>query len=806
MRRNEFEDILILETPYYENLAKTYRDVVNFKRYLSVLKQLVEADGFLDALENKGGRELVYLGRKIFSLQEEFVVTYLDFLLDQSMVNKWEKFFERYSENVFKIYERFVAKDSNKILIFEIVNRKLLRDLLTKYTYDTPIENRMVIAERFGVVVNQLFNYIRNSLTKDLIVNDKLIRDTYEKIPLLPRCDRGETMKLLTKNFLQQGLPENLYTAISKSIMTTYYLETKTRVLNLMDRLTILTYDNIRDILKEHFFFPDEDSLTEIIELLKNKAYEKTKIVKNKKEEIDERVLVTRSRIKDTMSAIRGKLIDLVENFSTEASIENMIKRLRRNLISSAYDLRILKSQYQEYVKKETELNGIINFKPGDLQKFILKNEWDPYIILTFSGDKKVDDEKLLGMIKGALGEIKGNKEAMEVMNMYRVSGFLKEKYDTAKIIGRVQAINKEIILPLVKSFLLEELIDYYPKLSDAVPAEGIRYLAEEALAGKVSMIEKDIKSSPAEKSEHPLLNISRYKELVSIFIYDIRGSTFMGTKLRDAKRESEIRNFFQESMLSVVEKYGGIPIKDTGDGGIVIFSANHQALKNDETAELEAGSVLSAVRSGLEMVQVAENFVQENIGKYQDWFREAEKRKINFEGATYAALPPSYQSIFQIGIGIASGVYPKEIFLDKNAFGEFDVTGMLVREANFYSKVKAKAKSTVIVDDATVYNLLLNVNKFSFLSEAGLRIDPLLLNIEQGLEYWINQKFTRRGFIIDLYKIFVTQLGQEISHPGSLKIMLGDFDIEIDETGEIKDEKGGRGKFLFEVFSEATK
>lgn len=806
MRRNEFEDILILETPYYKNLAKTYRDVVNFKRYISVLKQFVEADGFLDVLESKGGRELVYLGRKIFSLQEEFVVTYLDFLLDQSMINKWEKFFERYSENVFEIYERFVAKDSHKILIFEIVNRKLLRDLLTKHTYDTPVENRMVIAERFGVVVNQLFNYIRNSLTKDLVVNDKLIRDTYEKIPLLPRCDRGETMKLLTKNFLQQGLPENLYTAISKSIMTTYYVETKTKILTLIDRLTILTNDNIREIFKEHFFFPDEDSLTEIIELLKKKAYEKTKIVKNKKEEIDEKVLVTRSKIKETMNAIRGKLVDLVENFSTEASIDNMIKRLRRNLISSAYDLRILKNQYQEYVKKENELNNIIKFKPGDLQKFILKNEWDPYIILTFSGDKKVDDEKLQGMIKEALGEIKGNKGAMEVMNRYRVSGFLKEKYDTAKIIGRVQAINKEIILPLVKSFLLEELIDYYPKLSDAVPAEGIRYLAEEALAGKVSMIEKDIKVSPVEKSEHPLLNISRYKDLVSIFIYDIRGSTFMGTKLRDAKRESEIRNFFQESMLSVVEKYGGIPIKDTGDGGIVIFSANHQALKNDETAELEAGSVLSAVRSGLEMVKVAESFVQENIAKYHDWFREAEKRKINFEGATYAALPPSYQSIFQIGIGIASGVYPKEIFLDKNAFGELDVTGMLVREANFYSKVKAKAKSTVIVDDATIYNLLLNVNKFSFLSEAGLRIDPLLLNIEQGLEYWINQKFTRRGFIIDLYKIFVTQLGQEISHPGSLKIMLGDFDIEIDETGEIKDEKGGRGKFLFEVFSEATK
>ena len=806
MLRNEFEDILILDTPYYKNLTKTYRDTVNFSRYISILKQIVKADGFLKALENKGGRELVYLGRKIFSLQEEFVTNYLNFLSDQSMINKWEEFFERYSKNIFEIYQRFVAKDSNKILIFEIVNRKLLRDLLTKHTYDTRIENRAVIAERFGVVVNQLFNYIRNSLTEDITVNDELIIDTYEKIPLLPRCDRSETMKLLAKNFLQQGLPENLYTAISKSIMITYYVETKTKVIDSLDKLVILTKDNIREIFKTHFFFPDEDSLTEIIGLLSKKAREKTTIVKNKKEEIDGRVAVTRRKIKETMNTIKGKLIGLAENFSTEESIDNMIKRLRRNLISNAYDLRIFKNQYQEYVKRESELDSIVNFKPGDLQKFILKNEWDPYIILTFSGDKKVGDEQLQTMVKEALGEIKGNKEAMEVMNRYRVTGFLKDKYDTVKIMERVQTINREIILPLVKSFLLEELLDYYPKLSGVVSAESIRFLAEEALAGKVSMIEKDIKVSPVQKSEHPLLNISRYKELVSIFVYDIRGSTFMGTKLMDAKRESEIRNFFQESMLSVAEKYGGVPIKDTGDGGIVIFSANHQAVKNHETLELKGGSVLSAVRSGLEMVQVAESFVQENINKYQDWFREAEKRKINFEGATYATLPPSYQAIFQIGVGIASGVYPKEIFLDKNAFGELDVTGMLVREANFYSKVKAKAKSTVILDDASVYNLLLNVNKFSFLSEAGLRIDPLLLNIEQGLEYWINQKFTRRGFILDLYKIFVTQLGQEISHPGSLKIIVGDFDIEIDETGEIKDDKGGRGKFLFEVFSEATK
>jgi hypothetical protein len=279
-----------------------------------------------------------------------------------------------------------------------------------------------------------------------------------------------------------------------------------------------------------------------------------------------------------------------------------------------------------------------------------------------------------------------------------------------------------------------------------------------------------------------------------------------MGTKLRDAKKENEIRNLFQESMLSIAEKYGGISIKDTGDGGIILFSANHYDIKNQKTLEPEAGSVLSAVRSGVEMVKGAEHFIQENIHKYKDWFREAEERKIDFEGATYAKLPPLYRSIFQIGVGIASGLYPKEVYLDKNPYGALDLTGMLVREANFYSKVRAKDKSTVICDDATVYNLLLNISKFSFLGDAGLKLDTLSLDIEQGLEYWINQKTSKRGFIFDLYKIFVTQLGQEVIHPGSIKIMLGIFDILINETGEIKDGKGGRGKFLFEVTSEAQK
>ncbi len=808
MIRSEFEDILILDSPYYKELRKIYRDTVNFNRYMTVLKKLSRADNYVKMIEDKGGKELVYLGRKIFSLQEEFVTNYIQFLFNESMINQWEKFFDRYSNNLFEIYENFVAGDSNKILTFEILNRKLLRDILTKQTTDKSLEQKILISDRLGVVINQLFNYIRNSLTNKLAIKDTLIVDSYEKIPFLPRCNHSETMKLLSKCFLQRGLPVQIFNAIFKEIITSYYVDTKDKVIALINERTFLNKDIILEIFKSQFFFPDEESMVEILALIKEKVRDMIVMNKEKKTAVDKKIKEIRQKNKDTTRVLKEKLVTLTENFSTEEPIDNMIKKLRRNIITDGYDLKILKNEYQDYIRKESDLNSVTNFKTKDLQNFIIKNEWDPYIILTFHRNRTISDERLQELIKDVVNEIKGDKKSVEIMNSFRVSGFLKDKYDTSSVNKKFHLVTEEIIIPFVKSFLLEELIEYYPKLSGVVSGEGVRYLAEEALSGRVSMIEKEVKVVQRDSSisDTAQLNISHYRNLVSVLNYDIRGSTFMGTKLRDAKRESEIRNYFQESMLTIVGKYGGIPIKDTGDGGIVLFVSNHNDVKNRKTLELESGSALSAIRSGIEMIKEAKKFVQDNISKYKDWFREADERRINFEGATYATLSPTYQSIFQIGVGVASGTYPNEVYLDENAFGELDLTGMLVREANFYSKVKAKEKSTVICDDATVYNLLLNINKFSFLSERGLRIDPLLLDIEQGLEYWMNQKLARRGFILDLYKIFVTQLGQEVTHPGSLKIMLGIFDIEIDETGEIKDGKGGRGKFLFEVSSEAVK
>ncbi len=806
MLRNEFEEILITETPYYQKMNKIYRDSINFERYLEVLKKVSKNDPVLKYFDNKQGKELIFLGRKIFVLQEEFVVNYLNFLKDESLIGKWDEFFERYSNTIFDIYKRFTQIDTYKIFIFEIVNRKLLRDILTKEIANRTVDEKAYIAERIGMVINQLFNYIRRSLTRNVMVQDRLICDSYERIPIYPKSTRSELTKLMAKLIFKKGLPEPLFSAILKNLLNTSYNEGLQRVIDEIKRLgRTLSREKITELLNTCFLFPTEDGMLKLITAIQSTAQSVYEEIKKKKMVIEEQIADLDKTMKQISAELSNDLLNEVRNFSTEEGLEIHLKKLKRNLTSLGYDLRRFRIEYQEYQKQEGELEGLLKLKISDFSKFITKNELDPYFLFLIGERNTIEEETFQNLIKEVANEVKNNKDYSKILNEFRIPGFLKERYNTAEIMKRFDVIINEIFEPFLKTLLLEELIDYYPKVSGTPSSENIRFVAEEILSGKISVVEKEIKTVPLIEVK-PNLNIMRYKNLIAVLTYDIRGSTFMGTKLQDAEKENEIRNLFQETMLTVIEKFGGLPIKDTGDGGIILFANNNFEIKNQKTKIPLPGSMLNAVRCGLEMVKESINFVQENIEHYKDWFREAEDRKIDFEGITYATLPPAYQSIFQIGVGIASGDYPKEVYLDRNPFGGLDLTGMLVRESNFYSKIKSREKSTVICDDATIFNLLLNVDKFSFLSDTGVKLTVESIDIEQELEFWINQKLTRRGFILDFYRIFVSKMGEEIYHPGSLKILMGVSDIAIEETGEIKDGKGGRGKFLFELSYEAPK
>lgn len=805
MNDKNIQDSVIRETPYYEKLQITYRDRVNFTRYFSILKRIARRDPFIEKLEKNQGKELVYLGRRIFTLQEEFVTNYLAFLNDESNVDQWERFFERYSRHVFDIYQEFVGDVSANIAIFEIANRKLLRDILTTKVIGVPLEKKIVISERFGAVINQLFNYIRNSMTGRTVVVDNIIVDSYENIPFVPNASHVETLRIMAPSFMRRGLPEPVFTAIMKGLLRLHYTDEMKMILEAINGLTSLSRKSLDRVFRSRFFFPENESLDLIIDGIQVRGRKLLSDLAEKQRGITESMQTIRRKISETTNIMSDSLINLAEDFSTEEAIENMVKRLHRTVIGNAYDLKILKWEYQECLEKENSVKEAMGYGPSDIAAFITRNEWDPYIMLVLHRSGKVDEEQLQYVVRDAVNDIRNDAAAQQLMNQYRMPALLSQKYDCRQMMLKYERIINEIIAPLVKCVMLEELVDYYPRLSEIVSTEGIRFLGEEALAARVSIIEKDVDITPVEMPA-PDAGAARYRNMVSVLFYDIRGSTFMGAKLKNAEKESAIRSLFQESMLYVAEKYGGIPIKDTGDGGVIFFARNHYDIKAEKTLHPEPGNMLPAVRCAIEMVQEAKHFVQRNIHRYQDWFREAAEREIDFEGATYATLPPSYQSIFQVGIGIASGHYPREVFLEKNAFGENDLTGMLVREANLYSTVKVKGRSTIICDDATIYNILLNIDRFSFLSDAGLRIDPVQLNIQQGLEYWIRQRTARKGFILDLHKIFAAQFGREMADSQKLKIVLDDNQIVIEESSDIRLEKAERTKLLFELYTEATR
>ena len=152
MNDKAIQDSVIRESPYYENLQATYRDSINFTRYFTILKRITRRDPLIKKLEKNQGKELVYLGRRIFTLQDDFVTNYLKFLDDESHVDEWERFFERYSKHIFDIYQDFVSDKSANIVIFEIANRKLLRDIITKKVLTESIEKKALISERSKAV------------------------------------------------------------------------------------------------------------------------------------------------------------------------------------------------------------------------------------------------------------------------------------------------------------------------------------------------------------------------------------------------------------------------------------------------------------------------------------------------------------------------------------------------------------------------------------------------------------------------------------------------------------------------------
>jgi len=527
----------------------------------------------------------------------------------------------------------------------------------------------------------------------------------------------------------------------------------------------------------------------------------------------------------------------------------HLLQELKKKKATLETDLKNAQSLASlSFQETKVLLGEKLRQKGRDLEVYLQEYE---EIKSRFGGDwermEKELKKDLERIVKDGLKNLPLESKDFPLLQNLRTGRFPTEKYEVTPLLQRYKLVMEEILNPYLQAKRLEEMVALWPPLTEldlkqtSKPSlrEEARYIGEELFSrGLLYSIpwekEEKIKVSLEEEEKLKRIIFQNYSRVVSVLVYDIRGSTIMGYKLQDAAKEKEIRNEFNRGILAIAKRLGAFLLKDTGDGGILWFGENsgriYQALF-EETREKEfsfrkaylaqgnlpvypsTDSGSRAIRCALEMVREAEAFVKKNLHLYGSWFKESEERKLFYEGIPFAELPPEYKRIFQIGVGIASGKPDKDVSFGLNAFGDYDLTGTLVREAYFYSRGRDPHRSVVLCDGATLLNFLLNCEKFEldsplkFSLEENISPEDFREILRKEVKCWGEEKEKGKSYrFVDL-GIIIERVGRRtvylsLVEPETATIVTDreGEKFRIDESAILKDEKHGRGKPAEEI------
>lgn len=393
------------------------------------------------------------------------------------------------------------------------------------------------------------------------------------------------------------------------------------------------------------------------------------------------------------------------------------------------------------------------------------------------------------------------NEKLSSAPESFLSRSLLGRKTDFESVIDWFIKTYNEVFLPTIVELIFEDMVKIFPE-SESESLEEARWiglLARKADPPAVCFIpEIDRSLSRGEKIIRDCL------KTVSVMVYDIRGSSIMGKKLLNAEMEDQIRNEFQLELIKAVEDTGGFFVKDTGDGGIVLFSEESSDFNfkeismsggskrklADHEIKLKAStnSASRAIRCSRKMLEYSERFVRKNLKRYQEWFKDFDEKGIDFGGITYERLPPEYRKIFQIGIGIASGKPGEDIYLGENVLGRLDLTGNLIRKANMYSTVHHPDRSVILVGASTMFSFLLNVGSFEPVSKDEKIEKSSYFSMQKKLidEVVLWMKGLSGNYVVNVHQVSLKRIDYLLD------------DIDKKETIDVSEEsvtlrKGGR-------------
>lgn len=514
---------------------------------------------------------------------------------------------------------------------------------------------------------------------------------------------------------------------------------------------------------------------------------------------------------------------DVTQGAETSAiteKVSNLFSRLDRMFLGNIYHLKDYqrrKNEILESLKEEEDLKYRAGSQMLDTAKAV-SEIFHEYMYLYKFGPLTREEKKLfVRSLTAELEEMYRKKSrSVELLKKFEKRGLMSFDLDFDGLVDTYNSFVKRTIIPGYVGQCFFNLVTCLPPPENDVPRSKIDIANLKTVfmtgANILELKPKNVPYPPgiADYGE-------RYRKCVTILVYDIRGSSYMGIKLNDAVKEHRIKYKFAKEMAQVVKKYDGFLLKDTGDGGLVWFAENSGSLYNYLYTESVTGKgtklrysicsggdcdiipALDAAKRAMlcarDIVQRAEEFIRANFVHYREWFADVAERTLELDGITYSLLPPEFKSLFRIGVGIASGVPDRDVIFAPNSYGDPDLVGPVLADANLYSRERQPGRSVIICDLPTLANLVLNAESFDY------PLDEKDFN--RYIEMLAQLRGRAHGYTFADLKISVMPKGMhllgEINKSRAVVDALVD-DIFIDEHLNIYDSDKKRIKMLYEV------
>lgn len=753
-------------------------------------------------------------------------------------------------------YRNTYQNEPRALLLFELAYRALFSRFLSQ-VFDEDRSLRNELARRSASELRTLLKRVREEVIA--LGGDVSIAGLLDKPPIAGLPLSGIVLEDLQPELSELSLTPRLLRVIHRAFCSDQSDAVLEKVLESVEKVPLLRVADLKGPLLNQIERLSDRELTLLLRVIFDKARRAEVCLLRELRGLDRAARRVRGKTRKdigektgTLNSAMGRALGAEEKLDgLSFQVSELVTQIHRSFGSNVFHLRDYHRKRIELHRKIDDIRALRALNVRGLKELFHQWEEAPSelerLLTDFHSSRQQGREKSLEKRlsisleqeeRELLKELRKGEKGVEG-SLEKLGGLKKERrLSTEKALDSYRKFFKNLAEPLIISNMMEGLVSIWPSpIADNSPHSST-HLRDNATFVSTELIPKGRlyrfsirgKVTPTfshRKEMERLGDITRKKliKTASILVYDIRGFTFMSSKLHNSDREKMIINKFNSVMARVARENGGFLLKNTGDGGILWFGANSRVIYEGTYKETVTGKGLRvrhsitpgpelgirpseesgrrAVLCACSMVRAAEQFIRENYILYRDWFKDTEVMELLHEGVTYALLPPEFRTLFRIGVGIASGEPGIGLSYGLNAFGDPDLVGIVVNQAETLSRGKDPSQSLIFVDGETIYNFLLNVGKFELGGEARERQedeDPLLSLVAQNVELRKKRRtynFKELGFSATWAGYLVLE---ETDKSKAVQFTTKEESLEVDEEFGLLLKDGERAKAIYQI------